>query len=196
MQENFLSPKVRSAFAKSMHDLAAPLGALNLCIDEIKTALPDSADIIESSIETLSQRIQFWRMLMTGSDDSPNFSDAYQLMNTMCKSKNIELAPVAMFEDYPGIYVRLILAIFYVTIESLPRGGSISIDAESGNIKANGSKCYAPKEFTEAFSQINTNPSSRQIMAALIKEWADACNFAVTYETTNESLNFLISRKE
>lgn len=195
MQENFLSPKVRSAFAKSMHDLAAPLGALNLCIDEIKTALPDSADIIESSIESLSQRIQFWRMIMTGSNDSPNFADAYQLMNTMCKSKNITLTPIAMFEDYPGIYVRLILAIFYVTLESLPRGGCISIDPESGNINANGAKCYIHKDFAEAFQQTNSTPSSRQIMAALIKEWSDECNFAVDYETTSESLNFVISRK-
>ena len=116
-------------------------------------------------------------------------------MNTMCKSKNITLTPIAMFEDYPSMYVRLILAIFYVIFESLPRGGSISIDAESGNISANGSKCYIPKEFAEVFSLNNTNPSSRQIMATLIKEWADACNFAVAYETTNESVTFVISRK-
>jgi hypothetical protein len=195
MSEPFLSPKVKSAFAKSMHDLAAPLGALNLCIDEIKTALPNSADIIESSIETLSQRIKFWRMLMTGSENSPSFSDAYQLMNTMCKGKNISLTPLAMLEDYPGIYVRLVLAIFYITLESLPRGGSISVDAEGGNIIANGPKCFIPKEFAEAFAQNTNEPSSRQIMAALIKEWADQCNFTVAYETTSESLNFTISRK-
>lgn len=195
MSENFLSPTVRSTFAKAMHDLAAPLGALNLCIDEIKTAMPDSADIIENSITTLSHRIQFWRMLMTGLDDSPKFADAYNLMNSISKSKNITLTPLAMVEDYPSTYVRLILAMFNVMFESLPRGGFITIDAETGQLSAKGSKCYVSKEFAEAFAFNTPDASSRNIFAVLIKEWANQCNFEVTYTATSETLEFLITRK-
>lgn len=196
MEKNFLSPTVKSSFAKAMHDLAAPLGALNLCIDEIKKALPDSADIIEASITTLSHRIQFWRMLMTGLDDeSPKFADAYKLMDAIGKSKNIILAPLAMVEDYPSAYVRLILAIFNVMFESLPRGGFINIDAEIGKLSAKGPKCFVPKEFAEAFAIAIPDASSRNIFAVLIKEWANQCGFELTYTATSETLDFSITNK-
>jgi hypothetical protein len=67
MSNPYLTNEAQLLYAKILHDIAAPLGALTLCMDDIKNALPESAELVELSIETLSQRISYWRLMVTGS---------------------------------------------------------------------------------------------------------------------------------
>lgn len=194
MLRSMLSQSMKLTVAKAIHDLATPLGALILCVDEIKEALPNYADIIESSVESLSHRLQFWRLLLTGGEDSPTFTDTYNLLDAMCKAKNISLKPIAMCPEYSNIYVRLILSISLVVIEGLPRGGKIEIDAEMGIIKASGPKCYLSKEFKEAFFDGVKIPNSRHIMAILIKDWANQMKINVSCDHSHESIAFIMQK--
>lgn len=190
MLSNFLNNKSRLLFAKTLHDLAAPLGALNLCIDDIKRAIPDSADLIESSIENLSKRIAYWRIMLTGQENSPNFSDAANAIRSLAKLKSIEVA-FCEANEYQGIYVRLLLAFTMVAIESLPRGGKVTIDANNGvvtAIAANGTKCFIPKELAESIVSEMQEPTSRHALGILIYDLAKNCNASVKLEHESSSL--------
>ncbi len=182
MQVHFLNDKSKLLFAKTLHDLAAPLGALNLCIDDIKHALPDSADLIESSIESLSKRINYWRLMLTGQENSPNFADAATAMRSLAKLKSVD---VVFYEsnEYQGVYVRLLLALAMVAIESLPRGGKVTVDANNGLVTATaaeGAKCFIPRELAEAIVSEILNPTSRHALGVLIYDWAKSCNALVS----------------
>ncbi|MCX7342805.1 MAG: histidine phosphotransferase family protein [Proteobacteria bacterium] len=184
MQAHFLNTKSQLLFAKTLHDLAAPLGALNLCIDDIKHALPDSADLIESSIETLSKRINYWRLMLTGQESSPNFADAATAIRSLAKLKGINFV-FCEANEYQGVYVRLLLALAMVAIESLPRGGKVTIDANNGlvtAVAADGAKCFIPKELAEAIVSEIKDPSSRHALGILIYDLAKSCNALVKLE--------------
>ena len=184
MQSHFLNNKSRLLFAKTLHDLATPLGALNLCIDDIKKALPDSADLIEASIENLSKKISYWRLMLTGQENAPNFSDATNAIRSLAKLKPIEVI-FCEANEYHGIYVRLLLAFALVAIESLPRGGKITIDANKGTVAAiasSGSKCFIPKETAEAIVSEIKDQTSRHALGILIFDLAKSCNASVKLE--------------
>jgi hypothetical protein len=184
MQSHFLNAKSKLLFAKTLHDLAAPLGALNLCIDDIKHALPDSADLIESSIENLSKRINYWRIMLTGQENSPNFADAATAIRSLAKLKGIDVV-FCDANEYQGVYVRLLLALSMVAIESLPRGGRVTVDANNGlvtAVAADGVKCFIPKELAEAIVSEIEDSTSRHALGILIYDLAKSCNALVKLE--------------
>ncbi len=181
MPTHFLTHRAQLLFAKTLHDIAAPLGALNLCVDDLKKALPESADLIENSIETLSNRINYWRTMLTGGKHSPNFADSAGAIRSLAKLKDIEVT-FSPANEYQGLYVRLLLALTIVAIESLPRGGKISIDADHGLVMAQGSKCFIHKEALEAMIGEIEQPSSKHALGLLIYDWAKACNASVELE--------------
>ncbi len=86
--------------------------------------------------------------------------------------------------------MRLLLALTMVAIESLPRGGKISIDADNGLVTAEGLKCFITKELHEAIVSEIEEPSSRHALGLLIYDWARACNASVKleHETTKLTL--------
>ena len=189
MLNPYLTNEAKLLFAKTFHDMAAPLGALTLCIDDIKKALPESGDLIETSIETLFQRIAYWRLMLTGGDQSPSYSDAAIVMRSMAKLKSVELIFLPA-EDYQGNYIRLILGLVLLGIESLPRGGKIAIDADAGILTVSGEKCFILKELQEIFDQKVEVPTSRHALGMLICEWAKACKASISFEHTPTSLIF------
>lgn len=192
MSDQFLSSKMQLLFAKSLHDIAAPLGALNLCIEELQKALPESTDLIENSVELLNSRINYWRVMMTGSERFPNFADAATAIRTLTKLKSIkcDLKPA---NEYRGTYVRLLLALSMVAIESLPRGGQISIDADNGTVTAQGPKCYIHKDTQDAIIDNDLDKlSSRHALGLLINSWSKACNASVKLEHEPTKLSFIL----
>jgi len=196
MSDQFLNSKTQLLFAKSLHDIAAPLGALNLCIEDLQKALPESADLIENSIELLSKLTNYWRVMMTGSELFPNFADAATAIRTLTKLKSIEctLKPA---NEYQGTYVRLLLALSMVAIESLPRGGQISVDADNGIVTAQGPKCYIHKDTQDAIiddSELD-KLSSRHALGLLINTWSKTCNSSVKLEHEPTKLSFVLQRQ-
>lgn len=193
MQNPYLAYESRLLYAKTFHDLAAPLGALTLCVDDIKKALPESADIIESSIETLSSKIRYWRLMLTGGDESPTYADAIDVIKAMAKLKNVNVA-FASSGEYQGIYTRLILALTMVCIESLPRGGDITINPEEGVVRATSQRCYIPKEFQDAVLQAVDQPSSRHVLGMFIMDLARGCGCALKMHHEPTELLFNLSK--
>ncbi len=190
MSNPYLTNEAQLLYAKILHDIAAPLGALTLCMDDIKNALPESAELVELSIETLSQRISYWRLMVTGSAQSPTYSDAATAIRAMAKLKSTEVTFVHS-EDYQGEYVRLLLALALVCLESLPRGGKLIIDADQGNVTASGEKCYISKEIQDAVSGRVDVPSSRHSLGMLIYNWAK--NFGATVNLEHEPTKLLLT---
>lgn len=195
MPNPYLTSESRLLFAKTFHDIAAPLGALTLCVDDIKNALPESADLIEMSIDTLFHRISYWRLMLTGGDQSPTFSDAAGVIRPKAKLKSIEVVFLPS-EEYKGIYVRLLLGITLLCIESLPRGGKITIDADNGIISAVGEKCFLTKDLQEILDEKIKIPTSRHSLGLLIQGLAEDCNTRLTYEHTPASLVFTLKNKK
>ena len=191
MSKLFLTNETRLLFAKTLHDIAAPLGALTLCVDDIKKALPESADLIESSIENLSQRISYWRLMITGSEQAPTYSDAANAIRSMAKLKSIEVT-FGHAEDYQGVYIRLILALVMIGLESLPRGGKVIIDADKGTVIVSGEKCYLSNEVKEALNDGVETPSSRHALGLLVFGWAKACGALIKLEHEPTKLAFTL----
>ncbi len=194
MSNPYLTNESKLLYAKTLHDIAAPLGALTLCVDDIKKALPESAGLIEASIETLAQRISYWRLMVTGSEQSPTYSDAANAIRAMAKLKSVEVIFVSV-EDYQGVYIRLILGLVMLGLESLPRGGKISIDADKGTVTASGEKCYLSNEVKEAINGKVETPSSRHALGFLIFEWAKACGAWVKLEHDPMKLEFTLQNQ-
>jgi hypothetical protein len=143
-----------------------------------------SADLIEDSIESLSKRIHYWRIMLTGGENSPNFADAAAAIRPLAKLKSIEVVFLPA-NEYQGVYVRLLLAFAMVAIESLPRGGKVTIDADNGLVIADaleGKKCFIPKETAEAIVSEILQPTSRHAIGILIYDWAKICNASVKLE--------------
>ncbi len=193
MSNPYLTNEARLLYAKTLHDIAAPLGALTLCIDDIKKALPESADLIETSIETLSHRISYWRLMVTGSEQSPTYSDAASAIRSMAKLKSVEVTFVHA-EDYQGVYIRLILALVMLGLESLPRGGNIVIDANKGSVTITGEKCYLSNELKEAINGSFDMPSSRHALGLLIHDWVKACGASIKLEHEPMKLEFTLMK--
>lgn len=193
MQNPYLTTEARLIYARVFHDLAAPLGALTLCVDDIKKALPDSAEIIEASIDTLSNKIRYWRLMLAGGDEGPNFSEAMETINNQAKLKGIKVI-FGSSKEYQGVYTRLLLAIALVCLESLPRGGEVVINSEDGKIHASGEKCYIPKEIGEAILQKVSHPSSRHALGLLIISLAKHIGCVVEMKQEPAQLFFSLSK--
>ena len=185
MSNQLLNDNSNFLFAKVLHDIAAPLGALNLCIDDIKKALPESANLIENSIETLSKRIHYWRIMVTSS--STSFSDAAEAIRALARLRDIKIE-FSPGNEYQGTYVHLLLAMTMIVIEGLPRGGQIIIDADNGVVIGNGTKCFLHSETHESIIGNVKQPSSRHALGILVYEFAKNCNASVVVEHTSTKL--------
>lgn len=190
-----LTNEAQLLYAKTLHDLAAPLGALTLCLDDIKKALPESAEILETSIETLSQRIRYWRLMVTGSEQSPTYSEALEVMKAMAKIKTVEVRSINS-SDYQGVYTRLLLVLVLVSLESLPRGGEITINADKGIVSAFGEKCYISQEFQEIFNCNVDSPSSRHALGLLTANLARCCGCSLKINHTPTELLLTLQKSE
>lgn len=193
MQNPYLIDESKLLYSKVFHDLAAPLGALTLCVDDIKKALPESADIIEASIETLSYKIRYWRLMLTGNNDSPSYAEAIDIIKGMAKLKNIRVV-FGSVGECQGDYVRILLAITFTCMESLPRGGEIIINAEERIVNASGAKCYITQEFRDAISKIIDKPSSRHVLGLFIVQQSRCCGYTVNMEYDATRLMFSLCK--
>lgn len=195
MPNLYLTNEIQGLYAKTLHDLASPLGALTLCIDDIKQALPESAELIETSLETLSQRICYWRLMVTGGEQSPTYSEAIKIIKAAAKIKMVE-ATFIDCQDYQGVYIRLLLALALVSLESLPRGGEMTIDADKGIVSASGQKCYILQEFQEAVQQKVEHASGRHALGLFINNLANVCSVSVKIEYEPTRLIFTLQKLE
>jgi len=193
MQNPYLTRESQLLYAKTFHDLAAPLGALTLCLDDIKKALPESAEIVEASVETLSNKIRYWRLMLTGGDESPAYAEAINVIKEMAKLKNVNVM-FASGGEYQGVYTRLMLALAMACIESLPRGGDIIINPEEGVVRATAEKCYIPKEFEDAVLQVVDQPSSRHALGMLIMDLARGCGCVLKLSSDPTELLFTLNK--
>jgi len=195
MQKAYLTQENQLLYAKILHDLSAPLGALTLCIDDIKKALPEASELIEESIETLSQRIRYWRLMLTGSEQYPTFSEAIDIISATAKLQSVNIT-FANDEDYQGIYTRLILALALVCLEGLPRGGEIFINADTGILIASGEKCYISKDFQDVISNAAENITSRNALGIFVSALAKACSASLKIEHIPTKLTLTLQKCE
>jgi len=195
MQNPYLTREDQLLYAKILHDLSAPLGALTLCIDDIKKALPEASELIEESIETLSQRIRYWRLMLTGSEQYPVFSETINVIKSAAKLQSINIAFINN-QDYQGVYTRLILALALVCLESLPRGGEIVINADTGILSASGEKCYISKDFQDVINDTAENITSRNALGVFVSNLAKACSASVKIEHNSTKLTLTLQKLE
>jgi histidine phosphotransferase ChpT len=130
--------------AKICHDLATPLGALSLSFemteDILKRHLDSSTfEILNKSLNGAKNKLNIYRAILSAGETTPNLSDTANLGREYAKEHNVRLQFPPMLEIDPGPICRIFLGIMYISIDSLIRGGSISIHSgDNVTIEVNG----------------------------------------------------------
>ena len=159
--------------SRLIHDLAAPLSAISIGLDMLpKNDTPDSPQtILQYSVNSAINKLELLRCLSgyTNSSQRPAFSDAVRIINKSIDLDKFHIDWLCRIEDsLSGDAVRLIVAIILITIDSLPRGGKISIHPDF-SIEATGSYVKPNEEVIDALTGKATagNLTSRGIIGYL-----------------------------
>lgn len=130
--------------AKLCHDLATPLGALGLGLEmalegvDEKTIDKDTQDLLLNSSNTAKLRLKSYRALLSIGPESPTFQDTQEALNLMFHEQKIRLNWHINSSLVPnGLFSRILLGLGHITVESLIRGGIVSLHLQpvaEGNI--------------------------------------------------------------
>lgn len=118
--------------SRLIHDLAAALSAISIGLDMLpEDNAPDSPQkILQYSVNSAINKLELLRCLSgyTNSPHKPAFTDAVRIINKSIDLDKFQIDWLCRIEDsISGDAVRLIMAIILIAIDSLPRGGKISI---------------------------------------------------------------------
>ena len=118
--------------SRLIHDLSAPLSAISIGLDMLpeNNASDSPQRILQYSVSSAINRLELLRCLSgyTNSQDQPAFTDVVRIINKSVDLDKFDIHWLCRLEDtLSGDAVRLIVAIILITIDSLPRGGKISI---------------------------------------------------------------------
>lgn len=131
--------------SKICHDLISPIGAVNNGIEILDEMGPDAGeevtDLIAYSAQQASAKLQAYRMAYGagGADKSVKPEDVHKAIETMISADGKikqdwnPLAPIGPAER-PGGFAKILVSVLLLAIESLPKGGTLSVKADGGNI--------------------------------------------------------------
>lgn len=147
------------------HDLIGPVGALNLGVEYLadqSTLTEESLSMLKESSDKASARLVFYRMVFgfLGNDRSLSERDTRHAMITLANQMKITLewtTPESTIFDGGSDKLRLLLTVFLIVAESLPKGGHIKIHAHADGtmpeITATGQVITIPQDVVSAFSR-------------------------------------------
>jgi histidine phosphotransferase ChpT len=131
--------------SKICHDLATPLGAISLGLDMLPPCEETDSPInlLKQSVSSAGHKLELFRCL-TGyatSPDKPTLAEINELLTKQIDTSKYRLhwRPHTTI-DVKGLPARLILALVMIALDSLPRGGEITLE-EDFSLKFSGSYC-------------------------------------------------------
>lgn len=149
------------------HDLSAPLGALNLAVEMLedgwKSDGNDTLNLLTETVKDACLRLELYRCLVgfSAAPQKPALSQIRALLKNYTFKKKIQLH-WAEENEREGLHARLLLSMILIAIESLPRGGEITIWPEhmSGSstekvVRAQGTPCLLKKDYSIALEDPN-----------------------------------------
>lgn len=173
--------------SRLIHDLAAPLSAISIGLDMLpESDTPDSPqEILRYSINSAINKLELLRCLAgyTNSPQKPTFTDAVRIINKSIDLEKFHIDWLCRIEDsLSSDAVRLVVAIILIVIDSLPRGGKISIHPDF-SIHATGSYVKLNEEVAKTLSgkTPTDNLTSRGIIGHLAYLLSQNLGAQITY---------------
>lgn len=151
--------------SRMCHDLIGPVGALNLGVEYLadqSTLTEESLTMLKESSDKASARLVFYRTVFgfLGNDRSLSERDARHAMITLANQMKITLewtSPETAVFDGESDKLRLLLTVFLIVAESLPKGGHITVqahpDGSMPELIATGKIITIPQDVISAFSR-------------------------------------------
>jgi histidine phosphotransferase ChpT len=178
--------------AKVCHDLATPLNALSLGLEmgDGGAFSKDTLDLIQESAESMKSRLKLFRSLLSSSESSPTLEDLKDIFSQCAKISKVAViwsVSPNLIESPVGTPLRLLLALCFIALEGLPRGGSITILVENPSeflVKAEGSMAQLRPGYQDI---LLSNPSlddqtSRSILPFYSRLLAHLCESQIFCE--------------
>ncbi len=190
MQKNLSQEIEKAIWAKCLHDLASPLNAMNLGIEEVQTLSPELYDLLASSMQKLSFKIKLWRTLKAGNPQY--YHELWPLLRDYVKTENILLNVEHSLENQTTEYTETLLYLALIACDSLPRGGEISILRNQVHGKG---KIYLNREVQHFLEDYNLESmNSRQAIIASAFDTAQNMNAKIEFNLDKELLQFTITK--
>jgi histidine phosphotransferase ChpT len=125
--------------SKLCHDLVSPVAALTTALgvfdDDPSTEMRENAiGLIRSSATSLASKLEFYRMAL-GSAAMTDSDIDYAVLRRLCETylgqnRKIALVWQLGLDHGPGVIGRMIPNLLLVAIDSLPRGGTVTMLGE------------------------------------------------------------------
>lgn len=177
--------------AKICHDMATPLSAMNLLLEFAFEHCKDPHIELtfRESLDKLSLRLQFYRLLLTNNKESPSYPDVFSVLTYCAKILKVKIdLPV---ECPDGSASRLLLGLTYLMMEALTHGGTVSVSLSADDkliLKAEGH----PLHFRPGCLEALENPqkvevNARNVLPVYLAQLATSLRVSVhVQELTNE----------
>lgn len=121
------------------HDIISPVGAINNGLELLEEggADEDAMDLIKASARNASARLQFARIAFGAAGSASvliDTGDAHSVANEYFKNEKAELSWEGARVLLPKNKVKLLLNLILVANSAIPRGGSLDVVLENGDV--------------------------------------------------------------
>jgi len=152
--------------ARICHDLVSPIGALGAALevldDESNSDMHDDAmELIRSSAGQAANKLKYLRLAFGAGTSAPGVVGLEQLRSMVQDMYGEGKAEIAWNTELDGVEkstARLLLNLVMVALQSIPRGGTLTIDVTRSpdsdliSLKAEGPKARIYEEFEKALN--------------------------------------------
>ncbi len=189
--------------SKICHDLLAPVSGAVLAASMLEDSKvsSDVTDLIKSSIETVSKKLQFFRAAFSFSKGgtTPLIKEAKNIATMVFETpKHVLEWQDAPFYDleFEGDWSRLILNLSLIAHECLPKGGILKVDLtcipKAVSIEIEGPLITFHEEILSTLNNNSSQASVRNLTAQFSKEILEKLNLNLDIQKNNQKCFFLI----
>lgn len=182
--------------AKVLHDLASPLSSIGMGIELIEDEMIKKT--LHEGYFASYFKLSFYRLLLSTSDQGPDFKEVMNLLNTYAARKNISIdwkhVSSDLFIDHPH-FIRLLLGTVFLALESLIRGGQCVVKCNTDGvfIEANGQLCKMRDAYKKLFkNRLDDSINVQNIFLVFLFQLADQENCRLHFKENVDSLTLSI----
>ncbi len=152
--------------ARICHDLVSPIGALGAALEVLgdesnEDMHEDAMDLVKTSAAQATNKLKFLRLAFGAGTSAPGLIGMDQvkaLVHDMYGEGKADLVWKTSLEGLEKNHARLLLNLVMISLQSIPRGGTLSIQIDEGpsaqimSFVATGPKARIYEEFSRALS--------------------------------------------
>ena len=191
--------------SKICHDLLAPVSGAILASSMLENTPPheDLIQLITSSIENLSKKLQLFRLAFSFSkgNNTPLIKDgkniALQAFTTEKHTLEWQESPLYTISQ-EGDWIRLILNLAMIAHESIPKGGTVNVDLtqipEKISITSKSSIVVLHDDIYDTLNNQHTDLSLRTWPAMAIRKIIHDLDLILKIQLNQQELSFEIEK--